>query len=305
MPLVKLIGPKPTAADATAEAIAASQRRRLTVPEVAPETPERALLQRFTTTSEDSNLPLRLQVHEIEDDTPVGVRISRKTHGAFVVEVHAYALGYLLFALVQWTLIYEIHEIVDFVAAHYYLSLIPFMMSLVMLMCLLFFYDSIVRAWYEVLYYVYTVIMLQLATVAIAMPIGFSEFMHFVCSATFTAIVIIISMVIAFNRQDFNIFKPDFIYGWTCRCFILTSMGITVGTSLGSPYFVMVLSLTMSFFMSIYILICGKAISSAEFIWLDRLGPRMYGSLFYINYMTLYSVVVLFFEAFDDAKKLE
>ncbi|CAD7015273.1 unnamed protein product [Ceratitis capitata] len=95
--------------------------------------------------------------------------------------------------------------------------------------------------------------------------------------------------------MDFYIYKPRFIFAWTCRCFLVASMGIIVGISLKSPHFDVVMTLTMLFFMSVYILMCGRAISRAEFIWMDTYGPHMYGTLFYMNYMTLYSMGVLLF----------
>ncbi|XP_017468916.1 PREDICTED: uncharacterized protein LOC108360922 [Rhagoletis zephyria] len=295
MPLAKIIGTKPTVAEAAEVALRLAESGE-SPRDVQPEGSAKVLQRRIT---DESDTQIRLQIKEVEDDTPEGVRAMRKGHSAFVGEVHAHALGYLLFAILQWQLLYQIEGLVKFVNSHYYISLIPFTISYVMLMCLVFFYNLLSQGRSKVRFYVYTGIMLQLATVAIAMPISTSTNMHLVYSSIVSSIVIISSIVLACCRQDYILHKPEFIFIWTGRCFVITSMGIIVAISLKSPYFDMVMTLIMIFFMSIYILICGRVLSRAEFVWLDKYGPHMYGTLFYMNYMTLYSMCVLLFEQIE------
>ncbi|XP_012162165.1 uncharacterized protein LOC105665464 [Ceratitis capitata] len=302
MPLVKIIGAQPTTSTAAAVAIevATFTRNQSLPPEPPPSKPK------FPQPRQEQKEEIKFwgKVPLWKDKTPEGVLAARKIHTDFLIEVHMHALFYLILAIIEWIMLYKIAAVVSFVRRHYCLALVPFACSFTMLVTLVFFYDLITKDRHKAVFYIYTFIMLQLSTIAVAMPISSSVFSQLLFSGIISAIVIIGSIVVAQSRKDFYIYKPRFIFAWTCRCFLVASMGIIVGISLKSPHFDVVMTLTMLFFMSVYILMCGRAISRAEFIWMDTYGPHMYGTLFYMNYMTLYSMGVLLFVEIHEVGKL-
>ncbi|XP_039953886.1 uncharacterized protein LOC126756918 [Bactrocera neohumeralis] len=302
MPLVKVIGAQPTIAAAAAVAIEAAAFNRQQADDIPAEAPRKYKLP-VVKVEEEEEIQFFGKVPLWQDDTPEAVLAVRKIHTDFIVEVHLHALGYLVVSISQWILIYKINAIANYVKAHYCLSLLPFVLSFTMLITLVFFYDDITKGRHMAVFYCYTVIMLELSSVPVAMPLSSYNLTQLMCSGFISTVVIVAGILIAHSKKDYYVYKPAFIFAWTCRCFLVASMGIIVGISLQSPYFDVVMTLTMTFFMSLYILMCAKAISSAEFIWMDTYGPHMYGTLFYINYMTLFSMNVLLFEELDAAMK--
>ncbi|XP_067633284.1 uncharacterized protein [Eurosta solidaginis] len=312
MPLVKVIGPQPD----TATAAAAITDIELTIQnQVKPESdqipasspPPRPQQELYSGTPSGIQLrfwPKLAQHHEENDDAPEGVRVTRLKHGSFLFTLHAHAIGYFVFAVTQWTLLYYVEGLVMFVKTYYYLSLIPFVLSFVMLIALIIFYNNLINTRRKAMFYLYTAIKLQLATVIIALPISTSTFNHLLFSSIITVIVIAVSIVMALNRRDFYLHAPQYIIAWTFRCFIGASVGIITALSVKSPHFDVIMTLIMGFFILVFILICGKTLSRTEFIWLDKHGPHLYGSLFYLNYIILFSMCVQFFKELDEALRL-
>ncbi|XP_011182234.1 uncharacterized protein LOC105212143 [Zeugodacus cucurbitae] len=303
MPLVKIIGAHPTTSAAAAAAIEAATHNRRFTDDIPAEAPKKIQLPDVKIDDDDDDLHILNTVPLWKDETPEGVLAMRKIHTDYIVAVHLHALGFLVLGITQWILLSKIEAVVHFVRGHYHLALLPFALGFIMLIILIFFYEFITMDRHITLFYTYVVIMLQLCCVPMALPICAAHWSQSLISGFILVIVIVIGIIISHSKRDYYIYKPDFILAWTCRFFLISSMGIIVGISLPTPYFDVIMTLTMAFFVSLFTFMCAKAISSAEFVWLDDYGPHMYGSMIFISYMTLFAMGILLLEELKEAAK--
>ncbi|XP_017066616.1 uncharacterized protein LOC108104830 [Drosophila eugracilis] len=219
------------------------------------------------------------------------LRESAPPNRSFVVPTYRVTIIMLVIGHIQVTVAMEIKPFKDFLAEHYYLSLLQFLISFLSIQLYGFFYHIIVKKpmWVRVLAGVWTY---EVNTLSIMKPAKRASYICLIIGVILTIIVMIISIIFGNKSAKYQrgLFTSRHkVILWSERVFVLTCFGIIVCAEMKRVAIEFPTLLTYTLISNVFVLIFAASIRRPNFYhWHSKGDYILIGQLYYLNFFALY-----------------